>query len=75
MNAILTPYLKFMRQTKAAMTFYQSALGGKLKMQTFAESGTIDMPLKKQFWSDIYGQLTDKFGVHWMVNISKASQV
>lgn len=31
--------------------------------------GKIDMPLGKQFWGDTYGQLTDKFGVHWMVNI------
>lgn len=35
-----------------------------------AEGGKVDMPLAKQFWGDIYGQLTDKFGVHWMVNIS-----
>ena len=35
-----------------------------------AEGGKIDMPLAKQFWGDIYGQLTDKFGVHWMVNIT-----
>jgi PhnB protein len=35
-----------------------------------AEGGKIDMPLAKQFWGDIYGQLTDKFGVHWMVNVS-----
>lgn len=35
-----------------------------------AEGGNIDMPLAKQSWGDIYGQLTDKFGVHWMINIS-----
>ncbi len=34
------------------------------------EGGKIDLPLAKQFWGDIYGQVTDKFGVHWMVNIS-----
>ena len=32
--------------------------------------GTIDMPLAKQFWGDTFGMLTDKFGIHWMVNIS-----
>jgi PhnB protein len=37
-----------------------------------AEGGTVDMPLQKQFWGDTYGQLTDKFGVHWMVNIGPA---
>jgi PhnB protein len=133
MKPTLTPYLNFMGQTADAMKFYQSVLGGELKMQTFgeagmpvsdedknkiihadlkndtmsfmasdgnaerpvhmgdniqmsimgtdealltkyfnglAEGGKIDMPLAKQFWGDIYGQLTDKFGVHWMVNVS-----
>lgn len=39
-----------------------------------AEGGTIDMPLEKQFWGDLFGMLTDQFGVHWMVNISSAEQ-
>lgn len=32
--------------------------------------GEIKMPLEKQFWGDIFGMTTDKFGVNWMVNIS-----
>ena len=35
-----------------------------------AEGGQIVMPLEKQFWGDEFGALTDKFGIHWMVNIS-----
>jgi PhnB protein len=35
-----------------------------------AEGGTVTMPLAKQFWGDTFGMLTDKFGVHWMINIS-----
>lgn len=35
-----------------------------------AEGGTIDMPLEKTFWSPRYGQVTDKFGVGWMVMVS-----
>jgi PhnB protein len=35
-----------------------------------AEGGKVDMPLEKQFWGDKFGMLTDKFGIHWMVNIS-----
>lgn len=136
MKPILSPYLNFNGQTAEAMKFYQSVLGGELKMQTFGESGQgttpeeknlimhaslengalsfmasdggaehqvtmgnnihmslmgddeatltkyfnglaeggkVDMPLAKQFWGDIYGQLTDKFGVHWMVNISSGT--
>lgn len=38
--------------------------------KALAEGGKVDMELQKQFWGDIYGQLTDKFGVHWMVNIT-----
>jgi PhnB protein len=39
-----------------------------------SEGGSVDMPLAKQFWGDTFGMLTDKFGVHWMVNISKGEQ-
>ena len=35
-----------------------------------ARGGKIDMPLAKQFWGDTFGMLTDKFGIHWMVNIA-----
>jgi PhnB protein len=35
-----------------------------------AQGGKVDMPLAKQFWGDTFGMLTDKFGVHWMVNIT-----
>lgn len=36
-----------------------------------SEGGTVDMKLEKQFWGDTYGQLTDKFGIHWAVNIAE----
>lgn len=36
--------------------------------------GTVTVPLSKQVWGDTFGMLTDKFGVHWMVNISAAPQ-
>ena len=39
-----------------------------------ADGGKVDMPLAKQFWGDTFGQLTDKFGVHWMVNITASPQ-
>ncbi len=28
------------------------------------------MPLEKQMWGDEFGQLTDRFGIGWLVNIS-----
>lgn len=32
-----------------------------------SNGGKIDMPLTKTFWSPLYGQVTDQFGVGWMV--------
>ncbi|WP_163707716.1 VOC family protein [Mangrovibacterium lignilyticum] len=33
-----------------------------------AEGGTITMPQADMFWGAYFGSLTDKFGIHWMVN-------
>lgn len=35
-----------------------------------AEGGTIVQPLMQAPWGDHFGQVTDKFGIEWMVNIS-----
>ena len=35
-----------------------------------AGGGKVTSPLKKEFWGDTYGSLTDRFGVEWMVNIT-----
>lgn len=35
--------------------------------------GQVIMPLAKQFWGDTFGQVTDKFGIQWMVNIGAQS--
>ncbi len=32
-----------------------------------SSGGKVDMPLMKTFWSPLYGQVTDQFGVGWMV--------
>jgi len=34
-----------------------------------AEGGTVTMPLEKAPWGDVFGTLTDRFGVTWMVDI------
>jgi PhnB protein len=39
-----------------------------------SKGGRVDMPLAKQFWGDTFGMLTDRFGVHWMVNIAAQPQ-
>lgn len=35
-----------------------------------SNEGKICHPLEKQMWGDIYGDLTDKFGIQWMINIT-----
>ena len=37
-----------------------------------AEGGTIDVPLEKAPWGDTFGQVKDRFGVNWLVNIAGA---
>jgi PhnB protein len=38
--------------------------------EKLSEDVTVQYPLKKEFWGDIFGSLTDKFGIEWMVNIA-----
>jgi PhnB protein len=132
-NLSIVPYLFFKGDAKAAMEFYKDVFGGKLTIQTMAESspeiqmpemkptdvmharlvgpvslmasdsskasqkmakvelaingssadeaemreifeklsdgGKVAMKLEKMPWGDIYGQVTDKFGVDWMMDI------
>jgi PhnB protein len=35
-----------------------------------ADGGTVDVPLEKAPWGDEFGQVKDKFGVNWLVNIA-----
>ncbi len=36
-----------------------------------SDGGVIEMLMQDMFWGDYFGSLTDKFGIHWMVNTSK----
>lgn len=35
-----------------------------------ADGGNVTMPLDKAPWGDHFGQLTDRFGISWLVNIA-----
>ncbi len=37
-----------------------------------AAGGSADHPLDKMFWGDIFGELTDKYGITWQINILAA---
>ena len=36
-----------------------------------ADGGEVTMPMAEQFWGDTFGMLTDRYGIHWMVNVLK----
>jgi PhnB protein len=35
-----------------------------------SDGGKVFQPLQKMFWGDMFGSVTDKYGVEWMMNIS-----
>ena len=58
---------------------HMSVSGGDAKKLTtvfnaLAKGGKVDMPLARQFWGDTFGMVTDRFGVHWMVNVVAGPQ-
>lgn len=36
-----------------------------------AAGGTINTDLREEFWGAVYGDITDKFGLRWMLNYDK----
>lgn len=36
-----------------------------------SSGGEVRTPLHQTFWGATYGELTDKFGMHWMLNLAK----
>ena len=39
--------------------------------EKLSDGGTVTVPLEKQMWGDEFGMCVDRFGVHWMVNITQ----
>jgi PhnB protein len=42
--------------------------------QKLSEGATIDEPLATAPWGATFGMLTDRFGIHWVVNISASAE-
>jgi PhnB protein len=38
--------------------------------KALSAGGEVTMPLAKTFWSPLFGMLTDRFGVGWMVSVT-----
>ncbi len=39
-----------------------------------AKDGEVRMPMEKAPWGDIFGMLTDKYKIAWMVNVSQPAE-
>lgn len=37
--------------------------------KALSEGGSVRMPMEKTFWDAYFGMFTDKFGIHWMINV------
>ncbi len=63
------------RSEGSSITVSLSGDDAKLRdyWQGLSEGGTVSVPLEKQMWGDEFGQLTDRFGVQWMVNVAGAT--
>lgn len=40
--------------------------------ERLSEGGTVQVPLERQMWGDVFGMFADKYGVEWLVNITAA---
>ena len=56
-NSAIHLSLNFENEKKAHNAFDNLSDGGK-----------ITLPFEKQFWNARFGQLTDRFGIQWMIN-------
>ncbi|MDO5103567.1 MAG: VOC family protein [Lautropia sp.] len=45
---------------------------GERVFTALAEGGTVHMPYGPSFFSEGFGQLTDRFGINWMVDVASA---
>lgn len=60
---------------KISMTLHGSDEEKLRKMfEQLSEGGKVNQALEKQVWGDVYGDLTDKYDVNWMVNIGTAKE-
>jgi len=48
----------------------ESADEAQTLFDALSTGGQIEMPLQKTEWAELYGSLTDRYGVQWMVNYS-----
>lgn len=47
---------------------YPTATEGRRVFDALATGGTVTMPLGETFWADVFGMVTDRYGVPWGIN-------
>ncbi|MEK7641633.1 MAG: VOC family protein [Patescibacteria group bacterium] len=47
---------------------YENEKDARDAFAKLAEGGEIFMPIEVMFWGDLFGLVTDKYGVEWMLN-------
>ncbi len=62
-------------QTWGGTRVYVAFMGDDVELlrgwyDKLAADGSVGMPLEAQVWGDMYGDVTDKYGIEWMFNIS-----
>jgi PhnB protein len=51
----------------ALMIDVESPDRGLALFERLSDGGRVTVPFKKQFWGDVYGNFTDRFGVQWAI--------
>jgi PhnB protein len=63
------PGMTFIEGNNISLSFVSKNMDDvKSSFNKLKEGGTVSMDLQETFWSKCYGQLTDKFGIHWQFN-------
>jgi PhnB protein len=52
----------------SVMIALESTAAARSAFDALAEGGVVEMPFEKTFWSEGFGQVTDRFGIRWMVS-------
>lgn len=52
----------------SVMVSLESTEAARAAYDALAIDGEIEMPFEKTFWTDGFGQVTDRFGTRWMVS-------
>lgn len=45
------------------------------KYQKLAEGGSADHPIENSFWGALFGDLTDKYGNHWLLSFEQKQAI